>query len=76
MKGNLVKHFRIHLGEKPFGCAKCGKWFTASFGRDCHIKTHHKELSKEKQLKLKCKLQKTIVHDYLKTINKYNSTYH
>ena len=49
LKGNLVKHFRIHIGEKPFGCAKCGKWFTASFGRDSHIKTYHKKLSKEQQ---------------------------
>ena len=21
----LVEHFRIHLGEKPYGCAECGK---------------------------------------------------
>ena len=22
-KGSLIRHFRIHLGEQPFGCAKC-----------------------------------------------------
>ena len=41
-KGNLVDHFRIHLGEKPFGCAECGKWFTQACNRDSHIKTRHK----------------------------------
>ena len=64
-KGSLVSHFRIHLGEKPYGCAECGKWFTTSSGRDYHIKTYHKELSKEQQSKLKCKIQKSIVYDYL-----------
>ena len=72
-KGDLVKHFRTHLGEKPYGCAECGKWFAQSSGRSQHIRTHHKELSKEQQSKLKCKLPKTIVYDYLKTIDEYNS---
>ena len=27
-KGSLVRHFRVHLGEKPYGCAECGKWYT------------------------------------------------
>ena len=27
-KHSLVSHFRIHLGEKPYGCAEYGKWFT------------------------------------------------
>ena len=29
-KANLVRHFRIHLGEQPYGCSKCEKWFTQS----------------------------------------------
>ena len=74
-KGSLVDHFRIHLGEKPYGCAECGKWFTQAFSRNRHIRTCHKNLSKEQQSKLKCKIQKTIVHDYLKTISEYNLKY-
>ena len=47
VKSSLVTHFRIHLGEKPFGCAEFGKWFTDCSSRNRHIKTHHKELGKE-----------------------------
>ncbi len=75
MKSSLVEHFRIHLGEKPYGCAKCEKWFTQSYTRNQHILNCHKELSKEQQSKLKCKLQRSIVYDYLKTISEYKSIY-
>ena len=51
-------------------------WYTTSSNRNYHIRTHHKKLSNEQQSVLRCKLQKTIVHDYLKTINEYNSTYY
>ena len=72
-KGHIVKHFWIHLGEKPYGCAECGKWFTQASGRNNHIRTYHMELSKEQQSELKCKIQRSIVYDYLKTIDEYNS---
>ena len=65
LKSQLVENFRIHLGEKPYGCAECGKWYTQDKGRNNHLRTHHKELSKEQQSKLKCKLQRSIVYDYL-----------
>ena len=71
-KDHLVHHFRIHLGEKPFGCAKCGKWYTKDSNRNQHIRTHHKTLSKEQQSELKCKIQRSIVYDYLKSISRYN----
>ena len=74
-KGDLVDHFRIHLGEKPYGCAECGKWFTQASTRNQHIRTHHKELSKEQQSELNCKIQTSIVYDYLKTTSEYDSKY-
>ena len=45
LKSNLVTHFRIHLGEQPYGCSQCEKWFTAIGNRDRHIRTHRKELN-------------------------------
>ena len=65
LKSNLVKHFRIHLGEQPYGCSECEKWFTAISNRDYHLHSHHKELSKEQQSALKCKIPRSIVYDYL-----------
>ena len=73
LKGDLVQHFRIHLGEKPYGCAECGKWFIKAFSRNRHIRNCHKKLSKKQQSKLKSKIQRSIVYDYLNTIAKYNS---
>ena len=70
MKTSLTKHFRIHLGEKPYGCAEYEKWYTASSGRDQHIRTHN-ELSKEQQSELKCEIPKSIVHDYLNHIDNF-----
>ena len=65
-----VKHFSIHLSEKPYGCAKCEKWFTQTGSRDYHLLTH-KELSSEQQSELKCKIPRSIVYDYLNYIDNF-----
>ena len=65
MKGSLADHFRIHLGEKPYGCAECRTWYTDCSSRNYHISSCYKELSKKQQSELKCKIQKSIVYDYL-----------
>ena len=72
-KSSLVTHFRGRLGEKPYGCVEYGKWFTQASYRNRNLQTYHKELRKKQQLKLKCKLPKTIVYNYLKTIDEYNA---